>query len=218
MNADAEQGRAPLLAKRRRSIIELIASGFFIVLPILLAGLVLERVYALLRELFLPVFDAMPGVVFRTPAVRFLVLVLALVALLLLIGRLARTRAGMAFGQWLERKVLNRLPFYTMLRNLASGLQGRDDDQSLRPVLVEVDIPGLRQLGFIVERYADGSATVFLPSSPNPAQGTVVIVERARLRELSVPAHMIFGALTRWGQGTAALLNQDKERTGKETE
>jgi uncharacterized membrane protein len=111
--------------------------------------------------------------------------------------------------------VLNRLPFYMLLRNLASGLQGRDDDQSLRPVLVEVDIPGLRQLGLIVEQYADGSATVFLPSSPNPSQGTVVIVDAARIRPLPVSTRKVFGALARWGQGTASLLNEAGERIGR---
>jgi uncharacterized membrane protein len=189
----------------------LLASGFFIALPLLLLGLLIKQIFLVLQGIIQPLLDVLPGTVFKNPTVRFLLVCLAIALLLMLIGLLAQTRMGRAIGGWLESKVLNRIPFYSLLRNLAVGMTGRDDAESLKPVRVTVDVPGLEQWGFIMERHADGSATVFLPSSPNPSSGTVVIVEPARLREVPrVPGRKVLMCLGRWGAGSAALLEKEE--------
>ena len=174
-------------------------------LPVLLAGLVLGKIYRALQAVVHPLMDVLPGEVFRDPVIRGFVVIIVIVVLLLLVGLLARTQKGQAIGRRMETLILNRLPFYAMLRNIASGLAGKEDEKSLRSVLVTVE-PGLQQLGLLVERHADGSGTVFLPSSPNPGSGTVFIVEAARMQELHVPAHRIFNCLSSWGYGTTAIL------------
>jgi len=203
---------------KHNSLIGLLAGGFFIVLPLLLVGLLVKQIFLALQEAIQPLLDVMPGTLFKNPSIRFLAVCLGIAVLLGLIGLLAQTRMGRAIGRWLESKVLNRVPFYSLLRNLVVGIAGRDDAESLKPVRVTVDIPGLDQLGFIIERHADGRATVFLPSSPNPSSGTVVIVEPERLHELrNVPGRKILKCLSRLGDGTAALLEKAEEAESKES-
>lgn len=192
--------------ENRRTLPALVATGFFILLPVLLLVLVLERLFVTLQEKLEPLLGAFPGTVFRNPTVRFGVALLLLLLLLALIGWVAGTRPGQAAGRWLDRRVLGRLPLYALLRSLAAALTGSRSQESLKAVAVTVDIPGLQQLGVIIEKHADGSATVFLPSTPAVGSGTVVVVEASRLRELDVPARKVFGALARWGHGTGALL------------
>ena len=192
----------------RGSLLSLVASGFLITLPLLLFGVMIGKIYQILEERIIPLLNAMPGTVFSRPSVRFCAIVLAIALLFLLIGAMARTRMGQATGHWMERVLLSRLPFYNMVRTLTSGLAGRDDMASLKPVLVTVDVPGLCQLGLIIERHSDGCATVYLPSSPNPGSGTVVIVEPSRMRELHTPLPKLLQCLSRWGHGTAAMLEK----------
>jgi uncharacterized membrane protein len=189
----------------RTSLIGLIVGGFFIVLPMLLVGLVIEKIYHTLETVVYPMLESLPSEFFHNPLIRGLVIIIAVVALLLLVGLLARTRAGQAIGHRVEAGILNRLPFYAMLRNIASGLAGKEDEKSLRPVMVMVQ-PELQQLGLLVERHADGSGTVFFPFSPNPGSGTVLIVEALLIRELHIPAHRIFNCLSSWGYGATAVL------------
>jgi uncharacterized membrane protein len=191
----------------------LLVHGFFIMLPLLMTGFVAVQVFLLFQKVVKPLVNVLPGTMFRKPFGRFLAVCVVATGLMILLGLLAHTRRGKAIGRWLESAVLNRVPFYVMLRNLASGLAGAVDAQSFKPVRVTVDVPGLDQLGFIVERHQDGSATVFLPSAPNPTSGTVVVVERSRIRELSVPVSAVFGCMGRWGEGTASLLEK-AERAG----
>lgn len=198
----------------RKSLLGLFTGGFFVLLPVLLVGLVLEKMYHTLQPVAHSLLDELPGEIFRNPAIRDLGAVAAVAAMLLLVGLLARTRMGQAIGHWLETGLLNRLPFYAMLRSLASGLAGKEDDSSMKPVMVTVN-PGLQQMGLLVERHADGCGTVFLPSSPNPGSGTVLVVEASLISELHIPSHRIFNSLSRWGYGTMTVLATARDRESK---
>lgn len=193
---------------KRVSLIEFVITGFFVVLPVLLAVYVGAQFYGALESVIRPLLEKLPGTVFHNPAVRYVAVGLAIVLLLLLVGWVARLRLGQTLGRLLEMWVLNRVPFYRLLRNLASGLAGKEEEHSMKTVLVTVDVPGLQQLGLLIERHADGNSTVFLPSSPNPGSGTVVVVEPARLEDLPMPVHEVFRYMSRWGDGTAAGLEK----------
>ena len=203
------------MQNERKSLFGLIASGFFIALPVLLIGLALDKIHNTLKAVVLPLLDALPGEVFHDPMIRGIVMIVAIVVLLVLVGLLARTRIGRATGSWLEAAFLNHLPLYAFLHNLTSGMSGKDDNRSFRSVLVTVN-PGLHQLGLLIERHADGSGTVFLPSSPNPVSGTVLVVEATLIRELHVPAHRLFQSLSSWGDGTAKVLDMARDIKGKD--
>jgi len=193
----------------RKSPTALIADGIFIILPVLLLGLVFAKVYSAMRDVIHPLLDSMPGTLFHNPSIRFLAVVLAIAGLLILIGLLAQTQIGRSIGRALEKGFLNRLPFYSLLRKLALGLAGSENENTLKPVLVMVE-EGIQQMGFIVEHHADGKSTVFLPSSPNTSGGSVSIVEAALIQELNVPAMKIFRSLNQWGQGVSDLVDAKK--------
>ncbi|HEX7878540.1 MAG TPA: DUF502 domain-containing protein [Candidatus Eisenbacteria bacterium] len=190
----------------RETIGSLFARGFYILMPLLLILLIGKKLIEMLQGMFSPVLDRLPGEIIRSATVRFLLLCLLVAAILVLVGFIARRRVGRAIGAWLERRILNKLPFYTHLRGLTTTLASTDHDHSLRTARIEVDIPGLEQLGVIMEYHEDGSATVFLPSAPNPSSGTVVIVARERIRELTIPVRSVVGCMGRYGHGTAAVL------------
>ena len=194
--------RAPPL----RTLAGLLTRGFFVILPVLLAGLVLEKIHLVLRSVLTPVLEALPGTVFQHRFIQGLLLLLAVAAVLMLLGFMARTRFGTACGRLLHRRLLRHLPFYESVRRLNDGLQGKFEGDSFKPVLVTMN-PGMQQFGVIVERHPGGVCTVFLPSAPNPGSGTVALVEAALLREVPVPMHKVFRCQSQWGHGAWAVAN-----------
>jgi uncharacterized membrane protein len=203
------------MQNKLKSLLVLLAEGFFIVLPVLLVVFVFKKLYDTLKTVILKLVDVLPGKVFQEPMMRVLAVVVAIIMLLVLLGLLTHTRLGRAIGRWLEGAFLRRLPLYSLLRNFAKGLAGKEDEHALKTVLVTVK-PGVQQFGLLVEHHADGSGTVFLPSSPNPSSGTVQIVEASLIRELHVPAHMLFKCLSRWGDGTTTVLAMTHDMEGKD--
>ena len=203
------------MQNKLKSPLILLVEGFFIVLPVLLVVFVFKKLYDTLKTVILELVDALPGKIFQDPVMRVAAVVVVIMVMLMLLGMLTHTRLGRAIGRWIEVVFLNHLPLYSLLRNFAKGLAGKEDEHSLRTVLVTVK-PGVQQFGLLVEHHADGSGTVFLPSSPNPSSGAVQIVEASLIRELHVPAHMLFKCLSRWGDGATTVLAMTRGTEGKD--
>jgi uncharacterized membrane protein len=60
---------------------------------------------------------------------------------------------------------------------------------------------------FVVEEHADGQYTVFVPSVPTPAAGTVYILARSRVHLIDVPFTQGVSVISKWGAGAGALLD-----------
>jgi uncharacterized membrane protein len=59
---------------------------------------------------------------------------------------------------------------------------------------------------FVVEDHDDGSYTVFVPSIPTPAAGTVYILDRARVHLVDVPFAQAVSVISKWGAGSRDML------------
>ena len=59
---------------------------------------------------------------------------------------------------------------------------------------------------FIIEEFADGRYTVFVPSVPTPLAGAVYILTRERVHPLSVGFGQAFKTVSRWGAGSKELV------------
>ena len=127
-----------------------------------------------------------------------------LVALCFLVGVVVRTTIGRQVKRTVELKLLDRLPGYTAIRHVAEQLTDLEQNHGFKPVLVEID--DALAPGFIVEEHADGRCTVFLPSSPAPAAGRVLIIAAIRVHPVDVPVTQMFACITKWGTGSGKLL------------
>ncbi len=104
----------------------------------------------------------------------------------------------------LDRYLLERIPGYTLLRGLAGRITGQEEGKTFAAALVEIEdalVPA-----FIVEEHADGKYTVFVPSVPTPAAGTVYILERSRVHLVDVPFTAAVSVISKWGAGSEKLL------------
>src|SRR6516165_6315345 len=128
--------------------------------------------------------------------------VLLLVLLVcLIVGLLVRTRAGQAL---VGHTVLEKLPGYTLFRSLTLRIAGKADDVTWKPALAEIEealVPA-----FIIEEFADGRYTVFVPSVPTPLAGAVYVLTRERVHPVSVGFAQAFKTVSRWGAGAKDLV------------
>ena len=132
-----------------------------------------------------------------------------LVALVLLLvicfgtGLLVRTKLGEWLGRWLEQRIFDRVPGYTLFRSLTRRLTGREEGQSFQPALVEIEEALMP--AFIIEKHADGQFTVFLSSSPTPMAGAIYILSPERVHPVDVPLRKAMVCITKWGAGAAEM-------------
>jgi uncharacterized membrane protein len=187
-----------------KAVIELVKTifigGLLVVLPIWLTVLLLMKVVSGALIVLEPIAKLVPQHFVHENLV-------ALVLLLVICfgtGLLVRTKLGGRLRRWLEQRILDRVPGYTLFRSLSRRLAGREEGQSFQPALAEIEealVPA-----FIVEEHADGQLTVFVSSSPTPMVGTIYILPRERVHVLDVPLTKAMLCISKWGAGAGELL------------
>lgn len=111
------------------------------------------------------------------------------VAFILLVGFLASNVVGRAIIHQVEKSALPWLPIFRQLywgiKQILEGFAAPTSSRSMPPVLVEFPRKGMRTLGFITNEFPSEDEkklfTVFIPTSPNPTSGFLVIVEEDEL-------------------------------------
>ena len=109
--------------------------GLLIVLPVYIAVLLILKALQGLVTAVKPITVAIPG------SVKFeeILAILILAAICFIAGLIVRTRAGLRAKNVIERRVLQRLPGYTLLRGLTGRVMGEADDPAFAPCLAEIE-------------------------------------------------------------------------------
>ena len=183
---------------------DLLIDGVLLALPLGAAAYLVRKVVLLLVPLLTPAAHLLPpGHWFGVAAIDLAALLLLTLALLAL-GVFSRSKAGRRVAETLEQLVLSKIPGYLMIKSIAADFGSGEHDEGLRPVLVSFD--DNQVLGFMVERDdATDRVAVFLPGSPSPAGGNVVVVPSARVQLLDASLGLSRRAMKQRGLGLLQL-------------
>jgi uncharacterized membrane protein len=187
------------MVKLREYLIGALATGLLVILPLYLAILLLLKAIGSLAGLVKPFAAWLPDWLPREN----LVALLLLLFICLIVGIIVRTPAGKAARDSIERSLFERIPGYALFRSLSQQLASQSRDNVWKPALVEIEealVPA-----FIIEEFADGRYTVFVPSVPTPLAGAVYILESPRVHPIDVPFTQAVKTITHWGQGSREL-------------
>jgi uncharacterized membrane protein len=177
--------------------------GVIVILPLALVAVGAVEAVAFVQGALAPLAGWVPD------SLRFPTLIAAGVVLAVCFGAgiLLKTALGRWIGGVVERKLLQRIPGYTLFRTLSRRLGGQDGEE-MAAAIARLDDHEL--LGFVMERLPDGRCVLFVPSTPTPAVGSLMIVEGDRVRLLGVPMKDAISCFTRWGAGASGLLSRPR--------
>lgn len=175
-------------------------TGLLVIVPIYLAILLLLKGMSSIAGLVRPLTALMPDWV---PGETALSLLFVLV-ICFLVGAAVRTRAGRAVRDRVERSVFERIPGYTLLRSLTQQMAGETRENVWKPAMFKSD-EGLLP-AFIIEEFADGRYTVFVPSIPTPFAGAVYVLDASRVYPLDIPFSEALRTVSRWGSGAKDMV------------
>lgn len=175
--------------------------GILVILPVWVIVLLLAKAIAAIVALLSPVTAELPESIHHLRNVVALVIV---IGACFVAGLVVRTGPGLRAKSVLDRYLLERIPGYTLLRGLAGRITGHEESSTFAACLVEIE--NALAPAFVVEEHPDGRYTVFVPSVPTPAAGTVYILDRARVHLVDVPFTKAVTVISQWGAGAGALL------------
>jgi uncharacterized membrane protein len=190
---DTPPHQPTLRARLRR----LLVTGLLILAPVALTVFVLVQLFQWMDGIFAPLIDRILAAIFERPVhVPGLGLLLTLLVVLLL-GWLSTRVAGRRLLRWMEG-LIRRVPVAKSIYGATKGiLEAVSQDQTeafKRVVLVEYPKANLFAIGFVTagtrwgavhERLAD-LLLVFVPTTPNPTSGFLLLVPRQEAIELPI--------------------------------
>ena len=167
-------------------------TGLVTVTPLALTVWVLWRFYELISIGMRPWVQRVPTLEETYP--EFFLTMLGLLAVMLiiaLIGLFTRNLIGVAFLRLVER-FLERIPIvksmYSGTKQIAEVLLQDRRTAFRKAVLLEYPRRGIWSLGFVTREDAGaGTDAVFLPTTPNPTSGIMLLVPRRDLCVLDIP-------------------------------
>ncbi len=188
--------------------------GIFFLLPLVVVGVLLGQlgrvVWIVAQSIneYLPVHTPLAYTTLMTLSVTLIVLSCFAA------GVIARRRLARRFTESIEQYVLMLFPRYAILKEQLTGNIGGDVLRNqLQPVIVK--LPGHRRLGFEVERCSERdddseewqeAVTVFLPGSPDPWAGQVVILPAQHVERLVSPFGETVATFEQLGRGSQQLV------------
>jgi uncharacterized membrane protein len=135
----------------------------------------------------------------------FLIAVGVLVLLCFLSGLAARRAIARKFSQAVEKHLVMIFPKYAIYKDILAGNIGGDSHSpTLLPVTIQFD-DSIR-IGYEAGRTEGGLVIVYLPGSPDPWLGSVVLVQPGQIQPLDVDFNETSAICERLGRNSQRLL------------
>ncbi|MFT3806815.1 DUF502 domain-containing protein [Arenimonas sp.] len=173
-------------------------SGLLTLIPIWLVWIVFKFVFALLSGISQPVIAPITARLaagdpqmlgwLAAPWVQTAIALVATLALIIVVGALARRVVGQRLLSWFEA-LIARIPLaktvYGSARQLLDLLQTKPDGTQ-RVVLIDFPHRDMKSIGFVTrilldEKTGQELAAVYVPTTPNPTSGYLEIVPTDQL-------------------------------------
>jgi uncharacterized membrane protein len=178
--------------------------GLLFLLPAAIVVVVAQKAFGLLMKVLQPMVAALPGQLAIGSAAPYVTVILSLVIICFIAGLVARSAFGSRFSHGLEDMILGRLPGYTFIRSMFSGVA--PVDTKVEVALVEME--EMLALAFVMERHANGYVTVFVPSAPTPHAGSVYFARAEHVRVIDMGLAEAMHIISKLGLGAGKALDK----------
>ena len=181
-----------------------VIGGVFVLVPLVAISIALGHAVRVAYGFVHPLMQWLPVQSVSTVSLAFLAGITVVVLICFIAGLVARA----AVLQWLvgslEQVLLAFVPGYSLMKSMGQGWIGVEADQPHPPVSVRLD--DATHLGFAMDTLPDSRRLVFLPDSPNPWSGTLLIVAADRVEALPLSTKQAIECLRKLGANSGRML------------
>jgi uncharacterized membrane protein len=174
--------------------------GLIFLLPLVLLVAIVGKAFNIIRVVSTPLGNLISAEKVAGYAVADLLALTVLLVVTLLAGLLARSPVFDRFYKKIDAIMLQVFPGYSYIKGMTGSLSDAEAEQSFKSVAVIQD--DTVQIGYEVERLADGWVAVYLPSAPDTRSGSVAYFTDDRI----VPLDTDF-CLKTLGRGSSEIIS-----------
>ena len=183
-----------------------IIGGLVFMVPVVIVAAVLGKALEIMTRVATPMGHMLPVDSIGGVAVGNLLALSALALLCFVAGLVARSKWAAKVYRSMDTMLL-AIPGYAFVKGFTDSMTDTQESaKSLIPVLVRFD--DHEQIGFEIERLAQGKVVVYLPGAPSPWSGSVVYFSAERVKRLDLTVAQASNNIRRLGRGSQRFQEQ----------
>ncbi len=181
--------------------------GIASILPLILIAWVLFWLYNFIIDHVKPIAELITLGMNIDIIVASLISVVLILLLCFLLGLTVRTRVGSFFHNQVERRILRKIPGYTVTKEVVLSFSGEQEAPFSSAVLCSPFGNDTWMTGFVTDRTKDkGVITVFVPTGPNPTSGNIYHLPQRSIIELPQKVEQGIKTVIGCGAGSSGLI------------
>jgi uncharacterized membrane protein len=185
--------------------------GLVFMAPLIVLIFLVVKASEVLRRLAKPLAAHLPIDTIGGLVVADVLLIVLLIVACFSAGLLARFSFANRFVKKAEAGVLWRIPGYGFIKGLTDSLDKSPSACSMRTVLIHFDDSA--QLAFEVDHLPDGRKVIYIPSSPDPRAGSVMVMDADRVEPVPISFATAVRLLRALGRGMGSSVSAGRGAT-----
>ena len=150
--------------------------GLAVILPIGILFAIFSWIFDLVARIIEPLTKiAIVQAGIREYVAGFIILTI-IISACFLVGVAVKTRLGSFLHEFVEKRFLKKIPFYSIVKETIVQVIGRGKPVFISPAIFYPFGGDTHKIGFITAYPNDGHCTCFEPTAPNPTSGLIYIV------------------------------------------
>ena len=193
------------MQRLRRLIRTTLIGGVLFLIPLVFVVVVVGKAFQIMKVVATPLGKLVSVESLAGYTVVELLTVIIMILCCLLAGTLARSPWGRKVNEKLDAVLLQMIPGYAWVKGITGSISDDDAEVLLKTVLVRFD--DQTQLGFEVDRGADGMVAVYVPGAPDPRSGAVSYVTGDRIQPVNAGFKAVVRICKNLGRGSTEMLS-----------
>lgn len=182
--------------------------GFLVVLPIIVSIFVLDWLFEFLTDKIRPITNLLIQTTRLNELIASILAVIVILLLFFVVGLIVQTRIGKFFIQFIEERLLKRIPFYRIIKETVIQLFGGEKLIFKYAALVKPFANDTMIMGFVTDESPNGYVTVFIPSAPAPTGGYIYHIRKEFVIKIDYPVEQVMKTVLSLGSGSKEFLSK----------
>ena len=188
--------------------------GLVVILPSILLLNILWWLNELMKDTTRPLVNVFVDNIGLSELLSQVIVISIVIGICFFLGVVIRNRVGAFLIQGAEKQILERIPGYSMIKELVGYFLASDKKSAFSsPALVQPWGTDVWLTGFIVEEINDTYSTVFIPTAPNPLPVALFVICLSQKYVLLITVETeMFKTIVACGAGSRELLADELQQ------
>jgi uncharacterized membrane protein len=181
-----------------------IKGGIFFLVPLVLIIIIIQKIFDFLKPLANTISSKLfSGSLWGYQPV-YLIAIIIIIILCFLAGLIGASFVGKLMVKWVEDNILFLMPGYKLMKDSSQSILGMETGKTYPVVLAPID--GW-MITFLIEKLDNGEIVVFVPGSPNPWSGNIMLFKETEVRPTNLTQRQAIQVLRQTGIGMNRAMN-----------